>query len=130
MGRIRLSEADREKYPGGDADGWMDFDVEQLTRQDAGWLEEFEETVDLSVHEFLQGLEKGRTRCVRALVWAARKLNGCDDKWADFRPQILLIEQEDVFGDDADPPEPGNRAERRAAAKAPRGSGRARRSGS
>lgn len=119
MGRIRLSPTDRVNYPGGDEEGWMPFDFAQLLAQDAGWLEVFEETTGFVFTDFLDGVEKGRARPLRALLWAARKLNGCDDAWASFRPQILLIEQDGVFdGSDADPPAPANRQGRRAAAKA------------
>lgn len=116
MGRIRLSPADRVKYPGGDDDGWIEFDMRRLVEQDAGWLEVFEETTGLTVSEFLTGVEKGSARPMRALLWAARKLNGCNDPWDAFRPQIILVDSEGVFdGTDVDPP--ANRAARRAAAK-------------
>ncbi len=112
---FRLCEADRERYPGPE---WLVYDTETTLNCDLDTLEKIEETIGWTMVELGGQLARGSARGLRAMIWIARKLAGCDDAWDSFKPKVWSIEEQEV---DPDPPvEPANRAGRRAAARAPR----------
>lgn len=114
--RFRLCEADRERYPGPE---WLQYDTAVVLDLDLDTLEQIEETLGWTLIELGAQLARGSARGLRAMIWIARKLAGCDDAWASFKPKVWQIEHDEsdpVEAVDADPP--ANRAERRAAAKA------------
>lgn len=115
--RFRLSEADRERYPGPE---WLQYDTAVVLDLDLDTLEKIEETIGWTMVEFGAQLSRGSARSMRAMIWIARKLAGCDDAWDSFKPKVWQIEHDEADDQveevDVDPP--ANRAERRAAAKA------------
>lgn len=121
MPRIRLCDSDREKYGGPE---WVELKATELMDEDTGLIELIEEAWDLTPLEFLRGVSRNSTKALRAMIWVARRKAGCLDDVRTFKPKTqdwsgvtyepLPAEQEAA---DADPP--ANRAERRAAKKAP-----------
>ena len=120
MPRIRLCDDDLAKYAGPE---WVEIDLAKLSDMDTGLLEEFEQTVDLSLTEWTTALQRRMTKAVRAEIWLARRLAGCSDKWTGFWPKVYeanfepLTGEEPAGADDADPPVPANREARRRTAR-------------
>lgn len=110
--RYRLTDEDREKYPGPD---WLEFDVTLFLDRDVDFLEFFETTTGWSIPEFMAQVDRSSTRAMRALFWAGRRMAGCEDAWDSFKPKVWLAESEILPTEaDTDPPVPANRAARRA----------------
>jgi len=112
LGRIRLCKEDRERYGGPE---WVEFDHDTLANCEAGFLERFEDATGMTITEFGDALNRGSVKSLRAMVWVARSLAGCEDPWPTFQPRVLRMDVEGLGDDDA-PPAPTNRAGRRAKA--------------
>jgi hypothetical protein len=120
--RIRLCDSDREKYGGPE---WVELKATELMDEDTGIIELIEEAWDLTPVEFLRGINRNSTRALRAMIWVARRKAGCLDDARTFRPKTQswsgvtyeALPAEEKLAADADPP--ANRADRRAARKAP-----------
>lgn len=120
MPRIRLCDADRERYGGPE---WVELSAVDLMDEETGLIEQVEEQWGLAPPEFLHGIGRDSTKALRALVWLARRKAGCLDPVATFKPKVqgwsgVIYEPlpaEEKAAADADPP--ANRAERRRSAK-------------
>jgi hypothetical protein len=123
MPRIRMCDADREKYGG---DEWLELEAADILDEETGVIEQIEEAWGMSPAEFLHGVTRGTVKAVRALIWVARWKQGMRDNPRTFRPRTqefsgVQVEytaretarSEEIRGSEADPP--ANRAERRAA---------------
>jgi hypothetical protein len=119
--RIRLCDSDREKYGGPE---WVELKATELMDEDTGLIELIEEAWDLTPLEFLRGVSRNSTKALRAMIWVARRKAGCLDDVRTFKPKtqdwsgvVYEALPAELKAADADPP--ANRAERRAAKKAP-----------
>jgi len=119
--RIRLCDSDREKYGGPE---WVELKATELMDEDTGLIELIEEAWDLTPLEFLRGVSRNSTKALRAMIWVARRNAGCLDDVRTFKPKtqdwsgvVYEALPAELKAADADPP--ANRAERRAAKKAP-----------
>lgn len=139
MPRIRLSDADRERYGGPE---WVEIDMATLLDEETGLIEAIEESWDLTIGEFTRLLARESQRALRIMFWAARRRAGCTDDPRTWRPsvmpwtpglEIVPTKAEDqaaaevlaaAAGGDAGPPDeaPINRAGRRAGRRAESGS--------
>ena len=103
--RMRLHEVDRQTYGGPE---WSELHLDQLAEVDSGLLEEFEETIGLTVvGEFPEQLQRRALKAIRAALWLSRRLSGHKDDWTTFKPNLLKVDFELVDEDDpgkADPP--------------------------
>lgn len=121
MPRIRMCDADRERYGGPE---WVEISMAEILDEEAGLIEllNSRRAWDLSLGEFIDGVTRGMIRPTQAMIWLARRKVGCTDDPLTFRPKIHrhsgveYVELPSERGDDADPP--ANRAGRRAAKKA------------
>lgn len=114
--QYRLCADDRERYPGPE---WLVYDTDALLECDLDTLEQIEETIGWSLIELGVQLSRGTARSLRAMIWISRRMAGCDDAWASFKPKVWKIEHREPVVEAVDVDPPANRASRRAAAKAP-----------
>lgn len=125
MPRIRMCDADREKYGGPE---WVEISMAEILDEETGLIELLEDPRgwDLSVGEFLTGVGRGMTRPTQAMIWLARRKAGCKEDPLTFRPKVQkfsdvqyepLPAERKAVADDADADPPVNRAARRAVKK-------------
>jgi hypothetical protein len=125
--RIRLCDADREKYPGPE---WVEVSMSELLDEEAGLIEAIENEWGLTPGEFLTRAARGSMKALRALMWVARRKAGCNDDPRTFRPRTQefsgvqyestsaeLMAAARIVEEGVERP-PANRAERRAVRKA------------
>jgi len=123
MPRIRMSDADRERYGGPE---WVEISLVELIDEETGLIEQVENAWGMSPPELLRHLFRQSTQALRAVVWIARRKAGCVDPVATFKPkvqawsgitweplpaEVAAAEEATAEWGDADPP--ANRAERR-----------------
>lgn len=88
-----------------------------MVELDTGVLEDFEARTGYTVFGTLpQGQDRGEAKALRATLWLAIRAIGRDLDWESFTPKLLKYKVEQVPDI---PLEPVNRAERRAAKRAP-----------
>lgn len=112
MARFRFAEQDHEEY----GDTWYAVDVFSPADIDAGILEEWEEATGfLLFGDFTDRLQSRSLKALRAMCWLAYLIGDGDIKWADFKPQVHLIEWDHEKAGEPQGEAPGpNRATRRA----------------
>lgn len=112
--RFRFGEADRAVY----GEDWYELDIDKLADLDSGVLEEWEDQTGMAVMgDFTELLEQNRLRALRAALYLARRLAGCDDDWVSFKPNLFRLEIDEDAAKEGGPGNSPNRAERRAAAR-------------
>jgi hypothetical protein len=84
MPRIRMCDADREKYGG---DEWYELEMADLLDEETGLIEQIEEVWSLTPLEFLHGLTRDSVKAIRALIWVCRWKQGIRDDRRTFRPK-------------------------------------------
>lgn len=134
MPRIRMCDADRERYGGPE---WVELESADLTSEAAGVIEQIEEVFDMTPGEFLTKWRRGSIKALRAGIWVARWKAGVRENPRTFRPltqpgsgvtyeptaaEEKLAKEfaeaaEDIAKTEAGLGPPANRATRRAAAK-------------
>lgn len=118
MPRIRMCDADRERYGGPE---WVEVAIADIVNEETGLVEAVEEGFGLSPAEFLSRIGRGSIKAYRAMIWLARRKAGCVDDPRRFRPLTQVwsgITYELLAGEqDAEIPF-ANRATRRAPRKA------------
>lgn len=92
MVKFRLCEEDRETYGGPE---WVEFSVELLADQPSDFCEQIEDTLGWTVGDLGTQLIRASTRSLRAAIWIGRRIAGCDDDWASFKPKVWKAEQDD-----------------------------------
>lgn len=123
MPRIRMCDADREKYGG---DEWLELEAADILDEETGVIEQIEETFGMSPAEFLHGITRGTIKAVRALIWVARWKQGFRDDVRTFRPKTQEFSgvridpttrelEKERLSKESEAVPPANRAERRAA---------------
>ncbi len=124
MPRIRMCDADREKYGG---DEWVEIEMADILDEDTGVVEQIEEQWGMSPAEFIYAARRETVKGIRALIWAARWKQGLRDDPRTFRPKTQQFSgvrfettaKEAKVAEEREGRPPANRAERRAAEKAP-----------
>ncbi len=96
--RVRMCPEDREKYGGPE---WIDFNLDLLGEKPSSFVEQVEDTLGWTVHEFGQQLQRASTRATRAAFWCGLKLAGHDVDWATFDPHVYKADQDETA--DTDP---------------------------
>jgi hypothetical protein len=129
--RVRLTDADREEYGGPE---WIEITPTKFLDVRVSTLRNWEEQTGLKVLDVLSRDFDARREIVAytAVVWMARQIAGCTEKYDDFDPHLLSATLEKLppaGADDADPPSSSSAAtsaeEARTKASRPkRGSGR------
>lgn len=102
--RFRMGDADREKYEGPE---WCQFDSDALDDLDYDLQVQIEETLDYSLDEIGEDLQRRKAKVLRAVMWIGRWQNGWIDDWKQFKPRIRLVQWEVA---EANPPVPATRA--------------------
>lgn len=123
MPRIRMCDADREKYGG---DEWLVLEMADIFDEETGVVEQVEEKWGLSPAEFLHAVSRGTVKGIRALMWVARWKQGIRDDPRTFRPRTQefsgvvyeYTDRERALSEAGEAGPPANRAERRAAQEA------------
>jgi hypothetical protein len=116
MPRIRMCDADRERYGGPE---WVEVAIADIVNEETGLVEAVEEAFGLSPAEFLSRIGRGSIKAYRAMIWLARRKAGCVDDPRRFRPLTQVwsgITYELLGGEQAEEVPLANRATRRAAA--------------
>ena len=131
MPRIRMCDADREKYGGPE---WVEVAIADIVNEETGLVEAVEEAFGLSPAEFLIRIGRGSIKAYRAMIWLARRKAGCVDDPRRFRPLTQVwsgITYELLAGEQGEGGEIpfANRATRRAAKVAPKKATSPRRAG-
>jgi hypothetical protein len=129
MPRIRMCDADRERYGGPE---WVELESADLTSEAAGVIEQIEEVFDMTPGEFLTKWRRGSIKALRAGIWVARWKAGVRENPHTFRPltqpgsgvtyeptpaEAKLRAELATQLEEAAASPPANRATRRAAAK-------------
>lgn len=106
--RIRLTDADREEYGGPE---WIEIQPALFSDHRVSTLRGWEEQTGLRVLDLLaRDFDHRRDIIsVTAVVWMARQMAGCTEKYDDFDPHLLSATVEPLppppaTEDDADPP--------------------------
>lgn len=114
MPRIRLCDADRERYGGPE---WAEIAIADIVNEETGHIEAVEEAFGLSPAEFLGRISRGSIKAYRAMIWLARRKAGCVDDPRRFRPLTQVwsgVTYELLDGEKAEEVPLANRATRRA----------------
>jgi len=117
MPRIRMSDADRERYGGPE---WVEVAIADIVNEETGHIEAVEEAWGLSPAEFISRISRGSIKSLRAMIWLARRKAGCVDNPRTFRPLTQVwsgITYELLPGEEFGDVPLANRADRRAAPK-------------
>jgi hypothetical protein len=120
MPRIRMCDADRERYGGPE---WVEVAIADIVNEETGLVEAVEEAFGLSPAEFLSRIGRGSIKAYRAMIWLARRKAGCVDDPRRFRPltQVWSGITYELLGGEQDAEVPfANRATRRATKAAPK----------
>lgn len=118
MPRIRMADADRERYGGPE---WVEVAIADIVKEETGLIEAVEDAWGLSPAEFLSRIGRGSIKAMRAMIWLARRKAGCIDDPRTFRPLTQRwsgITYELLPGEEFEDVPLANRADRRAATKA------------
>lgn len=118
MPRIRMCDADRERYGGPE---WVEVAIADIINEETGLIEAVEEAWGLSPAEFISRISRGSIKSLRAMIWLARRKAGCNDNPRTFRPLTQVwsgITYELLPGEVFEDLPLANRADRRAVTKA------------
>lgn len=105
--RIRLTDEDRAEYGGPE---WIDIDPARFADYRVSELRNWEDQTGLKVLNLLARDWVFRRDIIEftAVVWMARQMASCTEKYDDFDPHLLaatLVPMPQTSGaDDADPP--------------------------
>ncbi len=117
MPRIRMCDADRERYGGPE---WVEIAIADIVNEETGLIEAVEEAWGLSPAEFISRISRGSIKSLRAMIWLARRKAGQVDNPRTFRPLTQVwsgITYELLPGEEFEDVPLANRADRRAAPK-------------
>lgn len=117
MPRIRMADADRERYGGPE---WAEVAIADIVNEETGLIEAVEDAWGLSPAEFISRIGRGSIKSMRAMIWLARRKAGCVDNPRTFRPLTqawMGITYELLPGEEFEDVPLANRATRRAATK-------------
>lgn len=105
--RVRLTDADREQYGGPE---WIEIDPAKFIDVRVSTLRDWQEQTGFQVLDIL-GRDFDHRRdiiAVTAVVWMARQIAGCTEKYDDFDPHLLAATVEKLPAKpeaaDVDPP--------------------------
>lgn len=102
--RYRLSDEDRAKFGGPE---WVTFDRREIFRLPASELMTLENSIGLTIGEFLTASMRGSTLGTKATLFIARQRAGLKESFSEFDPHIFECDTETVEEDDAaDPTKP------------------------
>lgn len=104
--RIRLCDADRERYDVGD----LELDVEALKDLTGEELEVLEREMSMPIAPFVEVFEAGPLSPAwvrRVAAWLAVRLAGGEQSWDEFTPKVLRgeFDRETIPGPPAGPSE-------------------------
>lgn len=103
--RFRLAEKDWPTYQRGDE--WFTVDLLLSELDDMSWddLDAFEREIGTSAYLLVESERRSATaRYLRVAAWLARRFAGITEPYAEFKPNVRLMEWHVVEGGDADPP--------------------------